>query len=90
MTEETGDTVAARSQSRSEALSAVRIARGHLTDLERFGELPKVLHALDLVERELSVPTSECRLAKPFAPIVQIGDSSGLHYECTHSPSHTF
>ncbi|MGI8668066.1 MAG: hypothetical protein ACR2N4_18880 [Jatrophihabitans sp.] len=90
MTDEVGDVLAERAQSRIDAVSAVRLARGHLADGERFDELPAVLHALDLAERELIAPTSECRLAKPFAPIVQIGDSTGLHYECTHSPSHSF
>jgi hypothetical protein len=39
-------------------------------------------------DRQLS--RTECRLARPYAEIIQVGDSSGIHYECTHDPSHTF
>ena len=39
-------------------------------------------------ERHLA--RTECRLARPFAEIIQVGDGSGIHYECTHDPSHTF
>jgi hypothetical protein len=53
-------------------------------------ELPtRVAAAFEQAERDLFV-TSECRKAKPFAPIVQIGDNSGLYYECTHNPSHRY
>lgn len=53
-------------------------------------ELPSIVEqALDRAE-EASVMSSECRLAKPFAPIRQIGDTTGLYYECTHHPAHRF
>jgi hypothetical protein len=74
---------------RSAAISAVRAARNELSALPRSEALPKILAGLDQAERELVAP-SECRLAKPYAPIIQVGDANGLHYECTHSPPHDF
>jgi hypothetical protein len=76
---------------RINAISAVRIAREQLIHTQDFEARPNVLRALYQVELAMSAPSSECRLAKPFAPIVQVADSPGvLHYECTHAPRHFF
>ena len=92
MSPEIGDAeaLADRSKAHIDAIIAVRTAREQLIHIQDFGALPNVLQALEQAERELSAPSSACRLAKPFAPIVQVGDLHGLHYECTHAPPHTF
>jgi len=74
---------------RQRAVKAMRDARATIRD--QFGpDLPsQVEEALDKAEREL-YSASECRQAKPFAPIIQIGDKSGLYYACTHNPVHRY
>ncbi|GAA0585871.1 hypothetical protein GCM10009534_20010 [Kribbella sandramycini] len=67
----------------------MRDARATIRD--EFGpNLPgRIEEALDKAEREL-FSASECRQAKPFAPIIQIGDKTGLYYTCTHTPPHRY
>jgi len=75
--------------SRRRAVQAMREARAIIRD--EFGPaLPgRLEEAFDKAERELFAG-SECRQAKPFAPIIQIGDQNGLYYACTHNPSHRY
>lgn len=61
---------------------ARRLLRDDSPSIERVDEL--------LEEAERSLSSSECRLDRPYANIVQVGDASGIHYECTHHPSHRF
>jgi hypothetical protein len=77
-----------RGEARAQAFDDIREARRELASSD--SEVPDVVdRALEEAERELS-SDSECRLAEPFAPIIQVGDQSGLHYECTHFPSHRY
>lgn len=55
------------------------------------GELPDVVtKALLSAQKALVDSLSECRQLVPYAPIIQVGDGQGLHYECTHRPSHRY
>lgn len=49
-----------------------------------------VTRALLTAQEALIDGLSECRQLTPYAPIIQVGDSQGLHYECTHRPSHRY
>ena len=79
------------SNDRERAAEAVKEARETISEMAD-RELPNarmvILEALARAER--AVALSECRKAKPFAEIVQIGDDSGLYYQCTHTPPHRY
>ncbi|HZX04298.1 hypothetical protein [Kribbella sp.] len=89
MSVQSGERDPREDETQQRAIKAMREARAMVQ--EAFGqELPgHVVEAFDNAERELFA-ASECRLAKPFAPIIQIGDTDGLYYACTHNPSHRY
>jgi hypothetical protein len=70
-------------------VEAIRAAHKELSSVSELEALPRILAGLVQAEEELTVG-SECRKAKPYAPIIQVGDEHGLHYECTHSPPHVY
>lgn len=74
---------------RAEVVEAIRAAHKELASVSELDALPKILAGLTQAEEDLTVG-SECRMSRPYAPIIQVGDEHGLHYECTHSPPHIF
>lgn len=69
-------------EARQKIIDARRLLRAEQPETERVDSL--------LGEAISALSRSECRLDRPYAEIIQVGDGSGIHYECTHNPSHRF